>query len=165
MISSFVRALVSAFKAHRKLALENVALRQQLAVLRRSVKRTRLSNVDRVFWVVLRKKSIQRYAVFLFFADDSPSRESSGGWLFLEEADVDVEHGQDGDGYEADVAVEGIDLKSQEQGEREREIETDDSGGMSEDSTSQRLSRGMSRPVPDLSGRSCDILRDPCAPQ
>ena len=67
MISSFVRALVSAFKAHRKLALENVALRQQLAVLRRSVKRTRLSNVDRVFWVVLRKKSIQRYAVFLFW--------------------------------------------------------------------------------------------------
>ena len=36
MISSFVRALVSAFKARRELALENVALRQQLAVLRRS---------------------------------------------------------------------------------------------------------------------------------
>ena len=35
MISSFVRALVSAFKARRELALENVALRQQLAVLRR----------------------------------------------------------------------------------------------------------------------------------
>ena len=33
MISSFVRALVSAFKARRELALENVALRQQLAVL------------------------------------------------------------------------------------------------------------------------------------
>ena len=30
MISSFVRALISAFKARRKLALENVALRQQL---------------------------------------------------------------------------------------------------------------------------------------
>ena len=37
MISSFVRALVSAFKAPRELALENVALRQQLAVLRPSV--------------------------------------------------------------------------------------------------------------------------------
>ena len=36
MISSFVRALISAFKARRELALENVALRQQLAVLRRS---------------------------------------------------------------------------------------------------------------------------------
>ena len=33
MISSFVRALVSTFKARRELALENVALRQQLAVL------------------------------------------------------------------------------------------------------------------------------------
>ena len=49
MMSSFVRALVSAFKARRELAIENVALRQQLAVLRRSVKRPRLSNVDREF--------------------------------------------------------------------------------------------------------------------
>ena len=55
MISSLVRALISAFKARRELALENVALRQQLAVLRRSVKRPRLSNVDRVFWVLLRR--------------------------------------------------------------------------------------------------------------
>ena len=55
MISSFFRAPISAFKARRKLALENVALRQQLAVLRRSVKRTRLSNVDRGFWVLLRR--------------------------------------------------------------------------------------------------------------
>ena len=49
-----VRALVSktAFKARRELALENVALRQQLAVLRRPVKRPRLSNVDREFWVL-----------------------------------------------------------------------------------------------------------------
>ena len=54
MISSFVRALVSDFKACRELALENVALRQQLAVLRCSVKRLRLSNVDREFWVLLR---------------------------------------------------------------------------------------------------------------
>ena len=55
MISSFVPALISAFKARRELALENVALRQQLAVLRRSVKRPRLSKVDRVFWVLLRR--------------------------------------------------------------------------------------------------------------
>ena len=55
MISSLVPALISAFKARRELALENVALRQQLAVLRRSVKRPRLSKVDRVFWVLLRR--------------------------------------------------------------------------------------------------------------
>ena len=56
MISSFVRALISAFKARRELALDNVALRQQLAVLRRSVKRPRLSNVDRGFWVTVEPK-------------------------------------------------------------------------------------------------------------
>ena len=39
MISSLVRALISTFKARRELALENVALRQQLAVLCRTVKR------------------------------------------------------------------------------------------------------------------------------
>ena len=32
MILSFVRALISVFKARRELALDNVALRQQLAV-------------------------------------------------------------------------------------------------------------------------------------
>ena len=41
MISSFVRALVFAFKARRELALENVALRQQLAVVIRKKRRSR----------------------------------------------------------------------------------------------------------------------------
>ena len=55
MISSFLCSLVSAFKTRRSLALENLALRQQLVVLQRSVKRPRLSNVDRGFWVLLRR--------------------------------------------------------------------------------------------------------------
>jgi len=55
MISSFARTLLSAFKTRRELALENLALRQQLAVLQRSVKRARLSDVDRGFWVLLRR--------------------------------------------------------------------------------------------------------------
>ena len=53
MISSFVRALVSTLRTHRDLALENLALRQQLAVLRGSVKRPALSNLDRRFWGLL----------------------------------------------------------------------------------------------------------------
>ena len=55
MIWSLLCSLISAFKTRRSLALENLALRQQLAVLQRSVKRLRLSNVDRGFWVLLRR--------------------------------------------------------------------------------------------------------------
>jgi hypothetical protein len=38
---------------HRQLALENVALRQQLAVYKRSVPRPRLSTTDRLLWIGL----------------------------------------------------------------------------------------------------------------
>ena len=40
-------------KSRSRLALENLALRQQLAVLRRSIKRPKLRAADRAFWVVL----------------------------------------------------------------------------------------------------------------
>ncbi len=53
MLLPFFRCLVSALKTRRDLALENLALRQQLAVLRRSVKRPRLPDFDRGFLVLL----------------------------------------------------------------------------------------------------------------
>jgi hypothetical protein len=44
--------LVRAFFGNRTvLAAENLALRQQLAVLHRSVKRPKLRKRDRIFWV------------------------------------------------------------------------------------------------------------------
>jgi transposase InsO family protein len=43
----------SSLKSQRKLALENLALRQQLAVLKRTTKRPKLNKVDRAFWVAL----------------------------------------------------------------------------------------------------------------
>ncbi len=55
MISTLLRTLFSVLGTHRKLALENLALRQQIAVLQRSVKRPRLKKSDRVFWVLLAK--------------------------------------------------------------------------------------------------------------
>ncbi len=49
-------ALVNALLADRsRLALENVALRQQVAVLKRSVKRAKIHDSDRVFWVLMRR--------------------------------------------------------------------------------------------------------------
>ncbi len=53
MLLPFFRCLVSAFKTRRELALENLTLRQQLAVLRRSVKRPHLSDFDHGFRVLL----------------------------------------------------------------------------------------------------------------
>ncbi|GMR22322.1 MAG: hypothetical protein BMS9Abin37_0664 [Acidobacteriota bacterium] len=55
MIWSFLCWLASALKTRRSLALENLALRHQLVILQRSVKRPRLSSVDRGFWVWLRR--------------------------------------------------------------------------------------------------------------
>ena len=43
----------SSLKSQRELALENLALRQQLAVLKRTTKRPELANADRAFWVAL----------------------------------------------------------------------------------------------------------------
>ena len=40
---------------HRAVALENLALRQQLAVLRRTVTRPHLRLRDRLFWILLSK--------------------------------------------------------------------------------------------------------------
>src|ERR1700681_2925284 len=40
---------------HRAVVLENLALRQQLAVLTRTVKRPQLRSTDRLFWILLAK--------------------------------------------------------------------------------------------------------------
>ena len=40
---------------HRATVLENLALRQQLAVLTRTVKRPQLRSTDRLFWILLAK--------------------------------------------------------------------------------------------------------------
>jgi len=42
-------------RGHRAVALENLALRQQLAALKRTVNRPQLSTGDRLFWILLAK--------------------------------------------------------------------------------------------------------------
>ena len=44
---------ISAFRMRRDLALENLALRQQLALYKNAGRRPRLSDADRAFWVLL----------------------------------------------------------------------------------------------------------------
>jgi putative transposase len=53
MIFVVVRALALACRGHRELVLENLALRQQLNALRRSVSHPQLRKRDRLFWIVV----------------------------------------------------------------------------------------------------------------
>src|SRR5215470_3328347 len=58
MLNSFlltVRFLILIFTGHKQVALENIALRHQLAVLTREKKRPRLRDRDRLFWIALKK--------------------------------------------------------------------------------------------------------------
>jgi len=49
LIARFVRSL---FRSRRQLVLENLALRQQLAMLRQSLKKPRPSVADKLFWII-----------------------------------------------------------------------------------------------------------------
>ena len=53
IVTALLGALGSAFKPRASLVAENLALRQQLATLRREVPRPHLRLVDRAFWVLL----------------------------------------------------------------------------------------------------------------
>jgi putative transposase len=53
ILESVFGALLSAFRSRATLVVENLALRQQLAVLRRRRPRPTLRAIDRAFWVVL----------------------------------------------------------------------------------------------------------------
>ena len=55
LLLHLLRVLPFLVGGHRQLALENLALRQQLAVYRRTIARPRLRRTDRLFWVGLAK--------------------------------------------------------------------------------------------------------------
>jgi putative transposase len=53
LLSALLAAIRSSLKSQHVLALENLALRQQLAILRRRTKRPQLTKTGRAFWVAL----------------------------------------------------------------------------------------------------------------
>ena len=54
LITLSVRALRAIFRTREQLLIENLALRQQVAVLKKERPRPMLDDVDRAFWVALR---------------------------------------------------------------------------------------------------------------
>ena len=55
LLLHLLRLLPFLFGGHRQLALENLALRQQLAVYKRTIIRPPLRPTDRFFWIGLAK--------------------------------------------------------------------------------------------------------------
>lgn len=53
LLYALLGAARSSLGSQRELALENLALRQQLAVMKHTTKRPRLTEADRAFWMVL----------------------------------------------------------------------------------------------------------------
>jgi transposase InsO family protein len=52
ILTLLITFLGSLSKSHRQLVLENLALRQQVTMLRQSVKRPRATTTDRMFWIL-----------------------------------------------------------------------------------------------------------------
>jgi hypothetical protein len=56
LLRALLLASLTFFRTQCQLAVEILALRHQLGVLKRSVKRPRLTNVDRRLWVLLSRR-------------------------------------------------------------------------------------------------------------
>jgi hypothetical protein len=53
LLRNLFHTMITGLREHWQLSLETMALRHQLAVLERSVKRPRFSPIDRCFWIIL----------------------------------------------------------------------------------------------------------------
>ena len=74
-----LRALVS---DRQRLLLENLALRQQLIVLKRRVKRPEIRDTDRVFWILMRKALRDWKSCLLLVHPDTVVRWHRKGWQY-----------------------------------------------------------------------------------
>jgi transposase InsO family protein len=80
LISCFLATLCSAVRTRAELAMENLALRQQLATLRPKSGRPNLGKADRAFWVVLSKLWSRWTDVLLIVKPDTVVRWHRAGF-------------------------------------------------------------------------------------
>jgi hypothetical protein len=67
LLVTVVRAIIAACRSRVGLVTENLALRQQLAVMKRARPRPKLRSVDRAFWILL-SHAWSRWAEMLIIA-------------------------------------------------------------------------------------------------
>ncbi len=80
IILLLVRAL---FRGRSRLALENLALRQQLAILRHKAPRPRLRRADRAFWVILARVWDQWRSALILVRPETVLRWHRQGFRYI----------------------------------------------------------------------------------
>ena len=65
-----------------RLLLENAALRHQVAVLKRTVKRPRINDADRIFWIMMRRLLKDWPSALIFVKPDTVIRWHRKGWRY-----------------------------------------------------------------------------------
>jgi putative transposase len=77
-------ALINTLLTDRsRLALENVALRQQITVLKRSVKRAKINDSDRVFWILMRRLLDSWRDTLLIVKPETVIKWHRKGWKYF----------------------------------------------------------------------------------
>ena len=92
-LALLLATLRRALHARRDLLIENLALRQQLAVYTRRGRRPQLRNADRRFWSLLARSWAEWRSTLVLVQPDSVVRWHRGAWRLL-----DVEESQPGTG-------------------------------------------------------------------
>jgi transposase InsO family protein len=81
-VTALLSLLRAAFRERQQLLLENAALRHQLAVLKRSVKRPRIEDSDRLFWIFLRRRLAEWRDCLHFVQPDTVVRWHRRGFRY-----------------------------------------------------------------------------------
>src|SRR2546422_7991892 len=71
-ILSLFRMILLILGGYEQVALENLALREQLAIFQRSVPHPKIRPTDRLFWVCLRKVWKERKSALVIVRPDRP---------------------------------------------------------------------------------------------
>ncbi len=79
-IGLFLALFFRFFQSRRSLLLENLALRQQLVILKRKHARPRLNRLDKLFWVLVQKVWSQWKEALILVSPDTVVRWHKAGF-------------------------------------------------------------------------------------
>ena len=74
--------LRASLRSRQRLVVENLALRHQIVVLKRGVKRARIEDSDRIFWILMRRTFKEWRDCLHFVKPDTVVKWHRRGWRY-----------------------------------------------------------------------------------